>query len=357
MTNKLNTIQARWMLAVGLMLALFPLSIYVNSRSRTWGALAERLWPDLAVQFLISTLITYGWIRLAEWLQRCSVRCLGDFYKAPSRIWLHILAASVFLSVSMAAVLVTIRASDWLYYVYLGFPYPADADPHTHKATIGQFMALSLCIYVIIANRHVMQSMEAVQLRAEQLEKESVLTQFGALKSQVNPHFLFNSLSILSTLVKKDAARSELFIDRLSKAYRYILEQRDTDVVPLRSELAFLQAYVYLLKTRFENKFEVQVSVPEGVQDRASIPPLTLQMLVENAVKHNRMSEKEPLVIRVETDGDYLVVSNPLQPRKEAPATTGIGLQNIINRYALLTDRPVWAGEREGAFLVRVGLL
>jgi LytS/YehU family sensor histidine kinase len=210
---------------------------------------------------------------------------------------------------------------------------------------------------MLIANRHIMDYMEEVQLKAEQLEKENLLSQFSALKSQVNPHFLFNSLSILSSLVRKDPDLSEQFIDRLSRAYRYILEQRDTDVVPLRTELEFLQSYTFLLQTRFCQKFEVTVVVDDETKNTSRIPPLTLQILVENAVKHNRMSEKEPLQIIVERDGDMLVVRNNFRPRGEEVNSTGVGLQNIINRYALLTDRPVWAGECEDEFVVRVPLL
>ena len=143
----------------------------------------------------------------------------------------------------------------------------------------------------------------------------------------------------------------------MSRAYRYILEQKDNERVLLKTELEFIQAYRFLLNIRFENKFDVVVNVPEADQSRYSIAPLTLQLLVENAVKHNRMSAKEPLRVQIDLEGDCLVVRNNRQLRPQSEASTGVGLQNIINRYALLTERPVWVGENEGSFVVKIPLL
>ncbi|MCC6410149.1 MAG: tetratricopeptide repeat protein [Saprospiraceae bacterium] len=197
-----------------------------------------------------------------------------------------------------------------------------------------------------------------LQLKTQQLENQQLLNEIALLKSQVNPHFLFNSLSILSSLVRHDPELSEQFIDQLSRSYRYILEQKEQTLVPLRTELEFIKSYAFLLKIRFDKKFDLQFDVSEEALDRLSIAPLTIQLLVENAVKHNRMSAKEPLTVRVHIDEQQnLVVTNKLQPRSTPATSTGMGLQNIINRYALLTDKPVWAGEREEAFEVRVPLL
>ena len=174
----------------------------------------------------------------------------------------------------------------------------------------------------------------------------------------MNPHFLFNSLSILSSLVKKDTELSEQFIDQLARSYRYILDQKEQSLVTLRTELEFIQAYSFLLRIRFENKFDIRFDLPEDALDKYTIAPLTLQLLVENAVKHNRMSLKEPLLVKVSLENNQtLIIKNRLQPRTTPAASTGIGLQNIINSYALLTDRSVWAGEREDEFVVKVPVL
>lgn len=196
------------------------------------------------------------------------------------------------------------------------------------------------------------------QARSVELEKQHLLNEIALLRTQVNPHFLFNSLSILSSLVHVDANLSEQFIEQLSRSYRYILEQKEQSLVTLRTELEFIKSYAFLLKIRFENKFDLHVTLPEELLDCHKIAPLTLQLLIENAVKHNRMSLKEPLVVTVSVeDKQTLVVKNRLQPRTSSVISTGVGLQNIINRYALLTDRPVWAGETEEQFVVKVPLL
>jgi tetratricopeptide (TPR) repeat protein len=198
---------------------------------------------------------------------------------------------------------------------------------------------------------------ERFQSQAGQLEKQQLISEIDLLRTQVNPHFLFNSLSILSSLVHVNADLSEQFIQQLSRLYRYILEQKDRQLVPLRTELDFLNSYVFLLKIRFENKFELRVNLDEADTERYKIVPLTLQLLVENAVKHNQMSAKEPLVVEAFIENDCLVVKNRIHLRQHRDASTGTGLNSIINRYTLLSEFPVWAGEEQGYFVVRVPLL
>lgn len=227
------------------------------------------------------------------------------------------------------------------------------------RANYALTFVISLSIFYLILNRKSYHRMRLMEVQAEQLRKESALAQFEALKNQVSPHFLFNSLSILSSLVHVDADLSEKFIDKLSQAYRYILEHKDEETVPLKTELNFLSAYAFLLQIRFENKFTVDVSLPDGIIDRYRIAPLTLQLLIENAVKHNRMSQTEPLVVALYMEGDYLVVKNPVRPRIESEglASTGIGLTNIMNRYALLSIMPLQITAGAEWFIVKIPLL
>lgn len=193
--------------------------------------------------------------------------------------------------------------------------------------------------------------------KTESLEKQQLLNEVALLKTQVNPHFLFNSLSILSSLVGLDPDLSEKFIDQLSRSYRYILEHQDHSLVKLKTELEFINSYSFLLKIRFENKFDIQFDLTEDDLENFKIAPLTLQLLIENAVKHNRMSIKEPLIIEVQVEKNMLIVKNRLQKRSSESYSSGMGLQNIKNRYALLTSKPVWAGEHDGTFMVKVPLL
>ncbi|MDX2283831.1 MAG: histidine kinase [Bacteroidia bacterium] len=196
-----------------------------------------------------------------------------------------------------------------------------------------------------------------MQEHARELEKQQLINEVALLKTQVNPHFLFNSLSILSSLVRTDPELSEQFIDQLARSYRYILEQKEQTLVSLRTELEFIQSYAFLLKIRFERKFDLRFHLPEALLDRYKIAPLTLQLLIENAVKHNRMSAREPLIVEVAAEDEWLIVRNRLQPRSTPAASTGIGLQNIKDRYALLSDLPVQAGETEGTFTVKIPLI
>lgn len=227
------------------------------------------------------------------------------------------------------------------------------------RANYALTLVISLSIFYLILNRRSHFRMRDMELQAEQLKKENALAQFEALKNQVSPHFLFNSLSILSSLVHVDANLSEKFIDQLAKAYRYILEQKDNEVVSLKTELDFLQSYSFLLKIRFEEKFDVQVLVSHDEAEKFAIAPLTLQLLIENCVKHNRMSVKEPMVITIRIEGEYLVVVNPVRPRGEVTllGSTGIGLANIRDRYQLLTKSPVQIDQFGELFTVKVPLL
>jgi tetratricopeptide (TPR) repeat protein len=220
---------------------------------------------------------------------------------------------------------------------------------------LGLFFLASIFLSRMLVFR---RNSEKLERKTQELEKQQLVNEISLLKTQVNPHFLFNSLSILSSLVRVDPDLSEKFIDQLSRSYRYILEQKDQALVTLRTELNFIESYAFLLKIRFENKFNLNIDLPEEVLDKYKIAPLTLQLLVENAVKHNRMSLAEPLIVNVAMEeGSFLVVKNKLQLRTTEYASTGVGLQNIMNRYALLTNRQVWVGEIDDQFVVKIPLL
>ena len=189
------------------------------------------------------------------------------------------------------------------------------------------------------------------------LQKENLQSQFEVLKQQVNPHFLFNSLNVLTSLIKVDPDLAELFTERLSKVYRYVLENKDKDLVPLSTEMDFIKAYIFLLDTRFAHKVHVELNVDEKDLD-SFIVPLALQLLVENAIKHNTFSRKSPLHIRLFVDEKgYLNIINNLQTRQTQMNSTGIGLVNISKRYSLLSEvQPVFEMTQE-AFIAKIPLI
>ncbi|MCK6611136.1 MAG: histidine kinase [Bacteroidia bacterium] len=187
------------------------------------------------------------------------------------------------------------------------------------------------------SNRDITERMHAEK---EEIEKGIAQAQFESLKNQVNPHFLFNSLNVLSSLVHIDANLSEKFIDQLAKSYRYLLEQKDNELVTLRTEIEFVEAFTFLLKIRFEDKLVVKINLSEEVLDYY-IAPLTLQLLIENAVKHNSISNQSPLIIELYNPSNQeLLVKNNLQLREQQMPSTGVGIKNIQERYKLLTPIP-----------------
>ena len=172
-------------------------------------------------------------------------------------------------------------------------------------------------------------------IQNEKLEKENVVSKFEALKNQVNPHFLFNSLNTLSNLVHEDPKKAEDFIDEFSEIYRYVLEKKDQPIVTLGEELDFVNAYLKLCHIRFGEGLKSDIKINMENMD-AMIPTLSLQTLVENAIKHNRITRKEPLTINIYDESSTLVVENNYQPRNETKRTTGMGLANISERYSIL---------------------
>jgi LytS/YehU family sensor histidine kinase len=175
------------------------------------------------------------------------------------------------------------------------------------------------------------------------------------LKLQLNPHFLFNSLNTLSSLVYEDAGKASEFIRRLSDVYRYVLDNRNREMVSLRQEMEFVSSYTYLLGIRFQGMVDFTLEVEEQAMDR-QVAPMTLQLLIENAVKHNVASRQRPLAIRIFTKMDDLWVVNNLQ-LKETGENTGVGLKNIRSRYAFLTSREVLITSDEKTFTVKIPLI
>lgn len=192
--------------------------------------------------------------------------------------------------------------------------------------------------------------------KTEALARESVQSQLEVLKNQLDPHFLFNSLNTLAALIDDENINAQQYLERLSDVYRYVLVSRSKNTVPLEEEIAFLDAYIYLNKIRFRENLQVETNLsPEAY--RQYVTPLSLQMLIENAIKHNVVSKENPLKIRIQQEADHLVIENNIQEKTILEKSTRVGLQNIINRYSLLTDRQVEVIRSGGLFTVKIPLL
>jgi sensor histidine kinase YesM len=194
-------------------------------------------------------------------------------------------------------------------------------------------------------------------LEAEQLKRENIASQFETLKSQVNPHFLFNSLNTLITIIPEDPQLAVAFVQKLSNVYRYVLQNKDKELVTLAEEMKIAEAYLFLLKTRFGENLRVHMDIPAG-QLGKFIAPLTLQMLLENAIKHNVVSAEKPLHIDLYVEKDeVLVVKNNLQRKSSVPDSTQTGLANISQRYRLLCQQAVEVIVTASNFMVVLPLL
>ncbi len=188
--------------------------------------------------------------------------------------------------------------------------------------------------------------------REQKLREEKLIFQYETLKNQVNPHFLFNSLNTLSSLVSKDAELSEKFIHKFSSIYRYISENRDVEFINLSKELEFVRNYFYLQRIRDNGKIELEL--PEGQTDQYEILPISVQILIENAIKHNAATRENPLKIKIRLEDDLIIVENNLQPKMQMNASSKLGLQNLEERVNLVMNRKVFIEPTDDTFIVKI---
>ena len=252
----------------------------------------------------------------------------------------------------------------WLILVWLSsvlYHWILNWEGLRHEILNGSFF-VTLIITVLVSafmhGRGFLMAWKETLIEAEHLKKEHIAAKYEALKNQVNPHFLFNNFNVLATLVHKDADLAERFIKQLANVYRYVLDSREQELVPLEQELKQLEAYVFLMKIRFGESLQIQMAPELSDLKNKNVAPLTLQMLVENALKHNEASKSNPLLIEVFADEEgYLVVKNHLQAKQNVGETTGVGLANISGRYKFLSNKAVQTSQEGGFFTVKIPLV
>jgi LytS/YehU family sensor histidine kinase len=197
---------------------------------------------------------------------------------------------------------------------------------------------------------------QKIQTENEQLKTESMRAQHEALKQRVNPHFLFNSLNTMKSLIKSDPQLSLAFIDELSSVYRYMLHHQEEILVLVKDEIDFLTSYLYLLRIRFGQSLVTDIKVPEAFL-KYRMPPNTLQLLAENAVKHNIFSSKRPLRISIYECEGRLIIENNLQPKIKTQTSSGLGLTNIRSRYLLSAGKDIEIFRDDRCFKVLLPLI
>lgn len=221
------------------------------------------------------------------------------------------------------------------------------------------YIILSLGISVFMHARSFMlnwKQASKTEVTQQRIIAGTANAKFETLKNQIDPHFLFNSLNVLSSLIEENPENAQRFTTSLSKIYRYVLEQKDKELVSVAEELSFAKTYMNLLKMRFENSLFYEL--PEtATNPEAKVVPLSLQLLLENTVKHNVVSEQKPLHIRIFIEGDYLAVQNDYQKKEVLQSRQGVGLQNIVDRYGIITNRKVLIEQNEQTFTVKIPVL
>ena len=240
----------------------------------------------------------------------------------------------------------------WHYFDKTPLDYLKNLHAHDFIFTIGITAVISLFVH----GRAFLMGWRESALEVERLKQANITAQYETLKNQVNPHFLFNSLNVLSSLVYKDQDLAAKFISQLSKVYRYVLDTRDKEVVSLENEITALESFIFLMKIRFGENLQVEQNVIP--QPNEQMVPLTLQMLLENAIKHNEISKKFPLTIEINRlENGYISMKNVIQEKRQLAEKSGVGLTNIEARFKYISDKKVQILKTEEMFEVHIPIV
>jgi two-component system, LytTR family, sensor kinase len=303
------------------------------------------LWYQALISITLITLCTWEFSRIAyPFIKKAipaghnATRQLGVFF-----------AAGLIGSLALTAVIVIV------FEVFV-FEIPASLN-NPLKLTLTYTSLISLLFHLLNAVVFYMTQYKKKQLEAEELMRINAQAQLQNIKAQVNPHFLFNNLNVLSTLVMQNSKDSNHFIEAFSKVYHYILQNQDRELIELDKELEFLKPYMYLLNKRFPQGVSVTTDIDERWK-KSFVVPAALQMLVENAIKHNIISHDKPLAIKLHANGTpELEVSNNLQLKITKEPSSNIGLNNINKRYELITGKQIKVFSDEKDFKVSIPLI
>ncbi len=244
--------------------------------------------------------------------------------------------------------------------IYGCYVWASDRLLLLHPGRLGWALLFQALVVVLVISIYEgirsFERWERMLRETEQLKKANLQSQFECLKSQINPHFLFNSLNTLSSLIDEDGQQAQQFVEEMASVYRYLLRANEQELTTLARELQFIRSYFQLLKTRYGSGISLYIAVDERLLEYKT-PPLTLQLLVENAVKHNVIQPERPLLVEILTRGPSLVVQNNLQRKNTAAPSNKVGLANIATKYRLLGQPGISIREEAGLFVVTLPLL
>jgi len=277
-----------------------------------------------------------------------TLRSYFDWLNKPLRKIFALLLAVSFYTIPISALLLTA----W-YHIF------SKGTVNWNVVTTSTLIIMICVIFIthVYETVFLVKQAESDQLKKEQLERARVEAELQALKNQIDPHFIFNSLNTLSHLIEDKPEKARLFNDNLAEVYRYILQNKSRDLVLLREEMDFLGNYFSLLKIRFENAIEMNIIGETTQPEQYLIPPISLQILIENAIKHNEFSDDSPLVITVTFTEDELIVRNYVHSKTLRKPSSRIGLQNLDERYKLIVKKPISIYKTAQEFIVHLPLL
>jgi hypothetical protein len=323
-----------------------------------WGSLVALLGSVVAIYFMCTYCRTdysaFAWnivFSFISWMTLWGVNSeLNDFLsekiswvKFPTRRLLAGVVATIFFTVLAIMSLIKLWELIW------------DTKFGNYSGIVINSLVITFFISLFFHGRSFLIEWRRSAVDAERYQKESMTATYESLKNQVNPHFLFNSLNALTNLVYEDQDKAASFIKQLSEVYRYVLDTRDQEVVPLEEELKFLKSYMYLQQIRFGDKLSIDISLG-GLN--CMVAPLALQMLLENAVKHNEVSEENPLHIKVYGEENFIVVENNLQKKLQTgESNSGVGLENIRKRYQFLSNHQLMVEQSDNKYVVRLPII
>lgn len=277
---------------------------------------------------------------------------LSDYYLKRKKNAINLLVGALFVNLLTLLVVTTI---EFLSYYFLIHSSVQAASTHLKNLSLGTVlfsMFVTTVVYVVLVARR----KDAIDLKTHQESAHQAISSFESLKNQLDPHFLFNSLSVLTALIEENPEKAQKFTIALSKIYRYVLDQKDKNWVEVNEELHFARLYMLLMQMRFEKG--LSITYPEENEcAQFQMIPLSLQLVLENVIKHNIVSEQEPMHIVIEIKNDEIIVQNTLQRKTHFKSSQGVGLENIRQRYALLTTRKMSVQLTDQWYIVRLPLL
>jgi sensor histidine kinase YesM len=277
-----------------------------------------------------------------------TLRAYFDWFKKPIRKIAVLLVAITFYTIPISALLLI----GWYHLFAKGII--------NWQIVYSSTLVIMICVVFIV---HVYETVflvkesESEMVRNEQLERAKAEAELEALKNQIDPHFIFNSLNTLSHLIDQTPAKARQFNDNLADVYRYILQNKAKSLVLLREEILFLSDYFSLLKIRFEQAVSMEIQIEPSAFDQYLIPPISLQMLVENAIKHNEFSDNNPICIVLRLGEDELIITNNINPKESRRTSSRIGLRNLEERYRLITGKSITVFGGEEKFVVHLPVL